>query len=762
MVTSGIEQHNPRRGLLLSARFKDMSTRCVGTPAVGLSADGRLELFVRVLRDDSSKLGELYHRWELTPGGNWSNWHAHGGRLLGDPVVTQNTERRLELFVIAEEGLLQKWQTFPSNGWSDWHFAGRAPTLPFNPHLAIASNADGRLEVFALAWTGRGRIGIYHLWQLAPSRGWSAVTILDVLPVSTPNPLYPVVAPSADGRLELFVIAEGTVYHKWQTATNTTDAWSGWHSHGAIAVVAGHPTVSPAIATNADGRLELFVVAPNSDATGASMQHIWQLTPSGGWSDQDVSAWRTEPGEFLDPSSSSTAARQADARLELCAVGTAGSGGGVMWHKTQTAPNNGWSDWSLLSDAQTLRFDHTKNHPRLMSNAGGILEIFAISKDGSLWHARQLMVNGPWSQWIPLGRPLWINPDDFPMAWWDNAQRTSDHAVGNPLVMMNEGDNLILAYYRCQTPFSDLTDYLDSVRAAGLRAMVEIGTLQIDNGQVPPTFRQGGTQGLIDYIRDLKDRPEVWGWYLYDEPFSDVLPLNRAKAAYQTIKAEDPTRPVAIAFGFNGVPEQYRDAMDVYMVDNYLTLGNNEFDGTAFSGDRFDNGEYFRFLSEKRLNAVGDQRYWVVLQAFSQGQRFPTLAEHRYLTYTAIQAGAQGIFFWIHTATEQSWVNGVFAPVLSEFGRYARAFAHGALVDKASVSNASTTASVFPDPDHHALLLLLIHHGSGGVSTTVTIDTSLQITTVTVPNKDGRSLRLENETFTDSLGPFEVRLYVLY
>ena len=730
-----------------------MTIRCVGTPAVGQSADGRLEVFVRGLGDEGGGLGALYHRWQRTPGGDWSNWHSHGESFLGDPVVAQNTEGRLELFIVAEDGLVQKWQTAPNSGWSDWHFAGRAATLPFNPYLAIAPNADGRLEVFALAWDGRGRVGVYHLWQLEPSRGWSAVTLLDLLPVSPSDPVFPVMAPSADGRLELFVIAEGTVYHKWQTVANTTDAWSGWHSHGAITIVAGQPAVSPAIATNADGRLELFVVAPSSDVTGASLQHIWQLTPSDGWSDRDVSAWHTEPGTFLDPHSSPTAARHSDGRLELCAVGAAGSGASVMWHKTQTSPNNGWSDWSLLSESESVRFDRAGTHPRLISNAHGALEIFAIGKDGALWHAPQMPPNGSWSNWLPLGRPVWIGPDDFPMAWYDWAQ-VADHIPGKPHLMANEGDNLILVYYRGQTPFSDLITYLDAVRASGLRAMVEIAPLYIDNGQVPPTFIQGGTQGLTDYIRALKDRPEVWGWYLYDEPFSDVLPLDRARSAYQTIKAEDPTRLIAILFSTDGVPEQYRDAMDVYMVDYYPHFGAAEFD---------DLDGYFQTMSSLAPNAAGKRAYWPVLPGGKlwPDSRLPTLAEQRYMAYAATQAGGVGLFFWIHDDPPQSWIDSILAPVLWDFGRYARAFAHGALPEKATGSEASTKATVYPDADHHGLLLLLIHHGNGTVTTTITIDASLHVTTVTVPDENARSLRLENETFSDVLGPYEARLYTL-
>src|SRR5205085_1856270 len=120
-----------------------------------------------------------------------------------------------------------------------------------------------------------------------------------------------------------------------------------------------------------------------------------------------------------------------------------------------------------------------------------------------------------------------------------------------------------------------------------------------------------------------------------------------------------------------------------------------------------------------------------------------------------------GLFFWIHYEPPQSWIDSILAPVLWDFGRYAGAFAHGALSGKASSSNASTTATVYPDPEHHGLLLLLIHHTSGTVTTTVTIDAFLHVTTVNVPDENGRALRLDNATFSDNLGPYEVRLYTL-
>lgn len=89
-------------------------------------------------------------------------------------------------------------------------------------------------------------------------------------------PLFgtPVVAPSSDGRLELFV--EGfdlNLWHIWQT--DWSNGWSGWASHGgSFGIDLFQP---PAIAASGDGRLEVFVSA-------GTLQHIYQTVWSNGWS----------------------------------------------------------------------------------------------------------------------------------------------------------------------------------------------------------------------------------------------------------------------------------------------------------------------------------------------------------------------------------------------------------------------------------------------------------------------------------------------
>jgi hypothetical protein len=74
--------------------------------------------------------------------------------------VGQNTDGRLEVFVVGTEGnIWHSWQETPNGGWSPWGRLGNADDK--GNELAAGRNADGRLEVFAIGTEK----GIWHSWQ---------------------------------------------------------------------------------------------------------------------------------------------------------------------------------------------------------------------------------------------------------------------------------------------------------------------------------------------------------------------------------------------------------------------------------------------------------------------------------------------------------------------------------------------------------------------------------------------------------------------
>lgn len=65
----------------------------------------------------------LWHTWQSTAGGAWSEWASLGGRLSSGPVVTQGTELAIMVEVFGPDGQWHtKWQQQPNCCWTDqWH-----------------------------------------------------------------------------------------------------------------------------------------------------------------------------------------------------------------------------------------------------------------------------------------------------------------------------------------------------------------------------------------------------------------------------------------------------------------------------------------------------------------------------------------------------------------------------------------------------------------------------------------------------------------
>ncbi|NMH96533.1 matrixin family metalloprotease [Pseudonocardia acidicola] len=284
-------------------------------------------------------------------------WASLSGIIL-DPVTASNADGRLEVFARGTDGALWHiWQTAPNNGWSGWHSLGGV----IQGAPSVGRNADGRLEVFARGTDG----ALWHIWQTAPNGGWSGWASLGGWIVN------PLASSNADGRLEVFAQgADGALWHIWQTAPN--NGWSGWASLG------GRLTTPVTTRRNRDGRLEVFV-----RGTDGALWHIWQTAPNSGWS-----GWASLGGRIIG---TPVVGGNADGRLEVFVRGT----DNALWHIWQTAPGNGWSGWASLGGIIDM--------PAVPNNADGRMEVFVRGADNGLWHIWQTAPNGGWSGWASLG-----------------------------------------------------------------------------------------------------------------------------------------------------------------------------------------------------------------------------------------------------------------------------------------------------------------------------------------------------------------------
>ena len=248
-------------------------------PGLAADADGRLQLFVAS--------GHLYLAGQASWSGSWSGWQDQGAppgaEVFGPVTAARSGDGRIEVFVVDPQGSL--WnirQTAPSGAWSGWNGFGN-PGVALDDRPALTRSADGRLELFVRGQDNR----LYHQWETAVGTfAWSGWNSFDA--DTTPAAGFadhPVVAPSADGRLELFLTGnDGNLYHAWQTAAS--NGWSSWVSEGTAG--SGFTDAAPGLARNGDGRLQVFEVARDGN-----IYHKWQTVASSGWG----------PWTLLDPQS---------------------------------------------------------------------------------------------------------------------------------------------------------------------------------------------------------------------------------------------------------------------------------------------------------------------------------------------------------------------------------------------------------------------------------------------------------------------------
>lgn len=102
--------------------WQDLGGSFVGGPVVGVSADGRLEVFAR------DHQGAVSHSFQESDG-EWTGWQALSGDFAGGPMVARNRDGRIELFGRTNEGCVQyRVQREPAKSaiWDGWYALGGA------------------------------------------------------------------------------------------------------------------------------------------------------------------------------------------------------------------------------------------------------------------------------------------------------------------------------------------------------------------------------------------------------------------------------------------------------------------------------------------------------------------------------------------------------------------------------------------------------------------------------------------------------------
>ncbi|WP_117209900.1 hypothetical protein [Allorhizocola rhizosphaerae] len=160
------DQADKGQGIILASKIGD-KTIDAGPITRIQNCDGRYEDF-RISDGNSSE-----HRWQLSPGGSWSNWNSLGGGFLyGNLDVGRNGDCKVEVFAVGRNNeMYTTWQSAPNSGpWYYWTSIGgklysEPTTVIINGTLGVcARGGDANLwcnrhtQPYASPWTGWFRI----------------------------------------------------------------------------------------------------------------------------------------------------------------------------------------------------------------------------------------------------------------------------------------------------------------------------------------------------------------------------------------------------------------------------------------------------------------------------------------------------------------------------------------------------------------------------------------------------------------------------
>ena len=304
----------------------------------------------------------MYYRWPT--GTNWVGHDQNG---------------RLEAFAV-RGGTLLNWSQTATGTWTGPVDLG-SPGGPLEPGLAVASEHDGRVSVFARR---ADTAAIVELGQTAPNGPWAtAWTSLGNPNAGDANGEQqvgtPIVGKNGDGRLEIFIRnGGGGVSTSFQQSGSW--AFSGWFDmHGS------NIQEDPAAVTTNSGRIELFA------STKTGILHWYQPTPNNGFNVDSAFPAGT-------PASAPTVAINQDGRLEVCY--RQANSASVMVSVQATLDGN-WQSTPVVLGGQA-----GVGQPALVTaptGADGRVLVFTRNGGGGVSSTRQSVANGAFSGWSDLG-----------------------------------------------------------------------------------------------------------------------------------------------------------------------------------------------------------------------------------------------------------------------------------------------------------------------------------------------------------------------
>ena len=353
----------------------------------------------------------------------------------------------------------------------------------------------------------------------------------------------------------------------------------------------------------------------------------------------------------------------------------------------------------------------------------------------------------------------------FPVGWYDSLAVPND-----PTGIAAHGGNVSVAYWG-SSDASLRNAYLYYAAEAGVRVIMEID---------PALITAEDVAGIRNIVSTYDDHPAVAGWYTYDEPNPDIVPLSMLQTAYDAIKLES-SKPVTICIAGpeSGSPVIYKTAYDLFFGDWYpARVGQVEFTGMG--------GWKGKMNTDNAQAKLADRPWWSLMSGWSSDAggiyRLPTYNEARFMNYYSLSEDAAGLlhFAYYRTGTGygspaqptepyphngQQWLDDVWVPLTGQANTLGPALQNGKVDGAVSDNTPDVRASVYQDPDTGKYYLLTLNETTGSETTMFTLNLNPPgkkcISAVPLFEGARPAIPIITTQFSDTFSEYEVHVYEL-
>ncbi|MEW6358600.1 MAG: hypothetical protein AB1696_19855 [Planctomycetota bacterium] len=318
------------------------------------------------------------------------------------------------------------------------------------------------------------------------------------------------------------------------------------------------------------------------------------------------------------------------------------------------------------------------------------------------------------------------------------------------------GANTMMQYKGYFETRNGVKEYLDECMANGLMGVVDVQTYTKSS-----KTEKADIAGLTKLVNEAKDHPALLAYYIADEPEYGKVPPEEYVTAYKAIKSLDPFHPVIMLNNQKNAIKTYALAGDVLMPDPYPGFYQVLPPGFPLSGI----ADFMQEARDAKRAAV-----WITPQLHNgpcyhdeRGEIFgrtPTLAEERFMTYSAVVHGARGFLYWCYGACRwdmrdtPKYAEAVKA-LLSELALMEGVFATGRESDTVHTAD-PIRLTAWMLADH--LYVVAVNNSDAEVKAQITIDDA-KWKELHVFSEE-RKVKIDGGVVADKFKPWDVHIYM--